>query len=56
MYKNKFDELNKQTKDYNNGFSGRSMGWYNATGIYNNTTKNNSKKGHYDGRGVWVED
>lgn len=56
MYKNKFDELNKQTKDYNNGFSGRNMGWYNATGIYNNTTKNNSKKGHYDGRGVWVED
>ncbi len=53
---NYFDRLNKETKDYNNGFSGRNIGWYTATGIYTNGAKKTEKSGHYDGRGVWVED
>jgi hypothetical protein len=59
MY-NLFDRLNAETKAYNNGYGERKMGWYDATGIYSRptTTTNNwmTKKGHYDGRGCWVED
>lgn len=53
-----FDRLNQETKDYNNGFNGRRIGWYDATQIYQNGTKRNAynQKGHYDGRGVWVKD
>jgi hypothetical protein len=51
-----FDKLNRETKDWNNGFSGRTIGWCDATGIYNNGYKKTEKKGHYDGRGCYVED
>lgn len=54
MY-NEFDKLNRETKEYNNGFGGRKMGWYDATNIYNTPHKSKSN-GHYDGRGIWVED
>lgn len=55
---NYFDRLNKETRDYNNGVS-RNIGWYDVTGIYNNKKYESSRmksKGHYDGRGVWVND
>ena len=57
MY-NKFDRLNRETRDYNNGVSGRNLGWYDVVfgGRSTVTSNSNNKKGRYLGNGQYVED
>ena len=51
----KFDRLNRETKDWNNGFRGRNLGWYDVH-YPNGCTKSPAKKGRYLGNGQYVED
>ena len=52
----KFDVLNQETKNYHNGIS-RNIGWYIATGIYDNSKKKSTEKtGRYLGNGKYVID
>ena len=51
-----FDKLNEETKNYNNGIS-RNIGWYNVTGIYDNSKKKSTEKtGRYLGNGKYIID
>lgn len=52
----KFDHLNRETFNYNNGISGRRLDWYELTTNNGTTWRESEKKGHYLGNGQYVED
>lgn len=57
MYYSKFDKLNRETKEYNNGVRGRRLGWYDVAFSNSTTSSNqNTKKGRYLGNGQYVEE
>ena len=51
----KFDKLNQETFEYNNGIS-RPLSWYELTTNGGSSWKNTAKQGHYLGNGQYVED